>query len=174
MSEFERDLETAIPRLRRYARALTGNAAAADDLVQNSLIRALEKQHLCQPGTNLRAWLFTILHNQHVNDFRRSLRASALDPIDEEEPVWKIEPFVDCSLELRDLERALGMLREEQRAVVLLIGLEGLQYGEVADILGVPIGTVRSRLSRARSMVRLLMAGESRASFCGTDTRTDL
>jgi RNA polymerase sigma-70 factor, ECF subfamily len=169
MNEFERLLENAIPRLRRYARALTRNAAAADDLVQNSLIRALEKRHLWQPGTNLRAWLFTILHNQHVNDFRRALRASALAAIDEEEPVWKIEPQVDGSLELRDLERALGMLREEQRAVVLLIGLEGLQYGEVADILGVPIGTVRSRLSRARSTLRQLMDGGSRVNFYGTD-----
>jgi RNA polymerase sigma-70 factor, ECF subfamily len=174
MNEFERLLETAIPRVRRYARALTRNAAAADDLVQDSLIRALEKQHLWQPGTNLRAWLFRILHDQHVNDFRRSLRASALDPIDEEEPVWKIEPDVDCSLELRDLERALGMLCKEQRAAVPLIGLEGLQYGEVADVLGVPIGTVRSRLSRARSALRLLMDGESRGSFCGTDTLADL
>lgn len=171
MKEFELDAE--IPRLRRYARALTRNAAAADDLVQNTLIRALEKQHLWQPGTNLRAWLFTILHNQHVNEVRRGLRTSALDPIDEEEPAWKIEPAVDCSLELRDLERALGMLRREQRAVVLLIALEGLQYGEVADVLGVPIGTVRSRLSRARSTLRLLMDGGSRASFCGADTRAD-
>jgi RNA polymerase sigma-70 factor, ECF subfamily len=174
MNEFERLLESAIPSLRRYARALTRNAASADDLVQNGLIRALEKQHLWQPGTNLRAWLFTILHNQYVNDFRRALRASELDPIDEEESVWKTEPVVDCSLELRDLERALGMLREEQRAVVLLIGLEGLQYGEVADVLGVPIGTVRSRLSRARSTLRLLMDGGSRAGVCGTDRRADL
>jgi RNA polymerase sigma-70 factor (ECF subfamily) len=174
MNEFEQQLETAIPRLRRYARALTRNAAAADDLVQNSLVRALEKQHLWQPGTNLRAWLFTILHNQHVNDVRRAQRNNELDAIDQEEPAWKIEPVVDGSLELRDLERALGMLREEQRAVVLLVGLEGLQYEEIADVLGAPIGTVRSRLSRARSTLRLLMDGGRRASSCGTDTRADL
>ena len=169
MNEFEGLLETEIPRLRRYARALTRNAAAADDLVQSSLVRALEKQHLWQPGTNLRAWLFTILHNQHVNEVRRAQRANELDPIDQEDPACKIEPVVDCSLELRDLERALGMLREEQRAVVLLTGLEGLQYEEVADVLGVPIGTVRSRLSRARSTLRLLMDGGS-----STDLRADL
>jgi RNA polymerase sigma-70 factor, ECF subfamily len=174
MNEFERLLEIEIPRLRRYARALTHNRAAADDLVQNSLIRALEKQHLWQPGTNLRAWLFTLLHNQHVNELRRSARDAAVGPLDEEEPAWKVEPDVDSSLELRDLDRALSMLPEEQRAVVLLIGLEGLQYEEAAAILEVPIGTIRSRLSRARSTLRLLMDGAGRTRACWTCNQAGL
>src|ERR1700756_1675100 len=101
MSEFGRLLEREIPRMRRYARALTRNTVKSDDLVQNSLIRALEKQHLWQPGSNLRAWLFTILHNQYVNDVRRKMREGMiLGSVDEEEPTSSVEPVVDASLQL--------------------------------------------------------------------------
>ena len=86
MNEFGRLLEREIPRMRRYARALTRNTAKADDLVQSSLVRALEKQHLLQPGSNLRAWLFAILHNQHVNEVRHSLRQGSLGPVEDGEP----------------------------------------------------------------------------------------
>jgi len=174
MNEFGRLLETEIPRLRRYARALTRNAATADDLVQSSLIRALEKQHLWQPGSNLRAWLFTILHNQYVNDVRRKMREGMiLGSADNEESTSSVEPIADASLQLRDLERAIGMLSEEQREVLLLVGLEGLRYEHAADILDVPVGTVRSRLSRARNTLRLLMDGARSANARGTDRRAD-
>jgi RNA polymerase sigma-70 factor, ECF subfamily len=159
MSEFGRLLEIEIPRLRRYARALTRNTTTADDLVQNTLIRALEKQHLWQPGSNMRAWLFTILHNQHVNDVRRSIREVVFEPPYDKEPISSVAPVADASLQLRDVERAVNMLPEEQREVLLLIGLEGLRYEDVANILDVPVGTVRSRLSRARNTLRLLMDG---------------
>ncbi len=159
MNQFGRLLESEIPRLRRYARALTRNAAKADDLVQSSLVRALEKQHLWQPGSNLRAWLFTILHNQHVNDVRHSLRQGSLGPVEDAEPVWRVDPLADASLQLRDLQRAVNSLSHEQREVLLLVGLEGLRYEQVATILAIPVGTVRSRLSRARTTLRLLMDG---------------
>jgi RNA polymerase sigma-70 factor (ECF subfamily) len=164
MNEFGRLLESEIPRMRRYARALTRNTAKADDLVQSSLVRALEKQHLWEPGSNLRAWLFTILHNQHVNDVRHSLRQGSLRPVEDAEPVWSVEPVADASLQLRDLQRAINTLSHEQREVLLLVGLEGMRYEQVANILDIPVGTVRSRLSRARTTLRLLMDGAKSAN----------
>src|SRR5205814_8410026 len=151
MNEFGRLLENEIPRMRRYARALTRNTAKADDLVQSSLIRALEKQHLWQPGSNLRAWLFTILHNQHVNDVRHSLRQGSLGPTEDTEPESRVEPVADASLQLRDLQRAINTLSHEQREVLLRVGLESMRYEQDATILDMPVGTVRSRLSRSRT-----------------------
>jgi RNA polymerase sigma-70 factor (ECF subfamily) len=150
-------IEAEIPRLRRYARALTRDVTRADDLVQSCLARALAKQHLWQPGTDLRAWLFTILHNQHVNDVRRSVREGVTVAVEEMAPVLTVHPGAMAALELRDLEPAIGKLAPEQRQVILLVGLEGMQYDEVALILGVPVGTVRSRLSRGRDQLRRLM-----------------
>jgi RNA polymerase sigma-70 factor, ECF subfamily len=158
----ESAIEAQIPRLRRYARALTRDVMRADDLVQSCLTRALAKQHLWQPGTDLRAWLFTILHNQHVNDVRRSMREGVSVAI-EEIPSISVPPDAMASLELRDLEAAIAKLAPEQRQVILLVGLEGMQYEEVAVILGVPIGTVRSRLSRGREQLRRLMGIDENA-----------
>jgi len=157
MSDFGRLLEAEIPRLRRYARALTRDASRADDLVQSCLVRAVAKEHLWQPGTDLRAWLFTILHNQHVNDVRRAVREGVSVAVEDVAPVLTAPSSAGASLQLRDLERAIARLPEEQRQVILLVGLEGMRYEEVATILGVPIGTVRSRLSRGRDMLRKLM-----------------
>jgi len=157
-SDFARLLEAQIPRLRRYARVLTRDATRADDLVQNCLVCGLAKQHLWQRGTDLRAWLFTILHNQYVNDTLCTLREGAriasepaLSPI--------VVPDALASLQLRDLERAIAILPEEQRQALLLVGLEGMRYEEVAKILDTPVGTVRSRLSRGRRMLRKIMEG---------------
>ena len=157
MSDFAQLLETEIPRLRRYARALTRDASRADDLVQSCLLRAIAKQHLWQAGTDLRAWLFTILHNQNVNDVRRSMREGAAVPVEDVAPVLTSPSNVEASLQLRDLDRAIASLPEEQRQVILLVGLEQLRYEEVAKILGIPVGTVRSRLSRGRDTLRALM-----------------
>ena len=157
MSDFARLLEAEIPRLRRYARALTRDVSRADDLVQSCLTRAVAKQHLWQPGTDLRAWLFTILHNQHVNDVRRSVREGINVAVEEMAPVLTVQSNAIAALQLRDLERAIGQLPQEQRQVILLVGLEGMRYEEVAAILGVPVGTVRSRLSRGRDQLRRLM-----------------
>ena len=157
MNDFARLLEAEIPRLRRYARALTRDVARADDLVQSCLTRAVAKQHLWQPGTDLRAWLFTILHNQHVNDVRRSVREGVSVAVEEMAPVLTIQANALDVLQLRDLEAAIAKLPQEQRQVILLVGLEGMRYEEVALILGVPVGTVRSRLSRGRDQLRRLM-----------------
>jgi RNA polymerase sigma-70 factor, ECF subfamily len=157
MSDFARLLETEIPRLRRYARALTRDQSRADDLVQSCLCRAVAKQNLWEPGTDLRAWLFTILHNQHVNDVRRSAREGVAIPVEDMAPALTAAADPEASLQLRDLERALSRLPDEQRQVILLVGLEGMRYEEAATILGIPIGTVRSRLSRGRETLRGLM-----------------
>ncbi len=153
-------IEAEIPRLRRFARAMVRDATLADDLVQECLERALSRLHLWRPGSNLRAWLFTILRNLHINGVRR--RQPVVDIDAEAQAAIGAAPgsqFV--RLELRDLRRALGLLPNEQREVVLLIGLEGISYGEAADILGISIGTVKSRLSRGRRALRLLMEGHS-------------
>jgi RNA polymerase sigma-70 factor (ECF subfamily) len=157
MNDFAPLLEAQIPRLRRYyARALTRDVTRADDLVQSCLVRAIAKQHLWERGTNLRAWLFTILHNQHVNDVRHSVREGNTVELDEA-PQLTVQSNAIPSLELRDLERAIGKLPAEQREVILLVGLEGMAYEEVATVLNVPVGTVRSRLSRGRDQLRRLM-----------------
>ena len=157
MSDFHGRLEEQIPRLRRYARALTRDVNRADDLVQDTLVRALAKQHLWQAGTNLRAWLFTLMHNQHVNDVRRSNREGGNIDVDDMASVLVANTDPTASRQLRELERALNRLPLEQRESILLVGLEGLRYDEAASILGVPIGTVRSRLSRGREALRKLM-----------------
>ena len=145
MDEAKRLVEL-IPRLRRYARALVGERAGADDLVQDTLERAWTKLHLYRQGTDLRAWLFTVMHNVHVN----RMRATRLtDPLD------------DDALVLRDLDRAIARLPADQRAVLLLVTLEEMSYEEVARTLGIPIGTVMSRLSRAREKLRAMMLGQS-------------
>jgi len=150
-------IEAEIPRLRRYARALSRDVVAADDLVQDCLARALGKLHLWREGTDLRAWLFTILHNQYVNQVRSAVREGTSVGLSESEPMLTRAPQQTKSLELRDLQRALAKLPAEQRSVILLVGLEGMRYEEVAAVLGVPVGTVRSRLSRGREALRQLM-----------------
>jgi len=157
MTDFGCQIEQEIPRLRRYARALTRDASRADDLVQSCLTRALAKSHLWQPGTDLRAWLFTILHNQHVNDVRRALREGVAVPVEDAAPLLTAPAAQAASLQLRDLDRAMARLPEEQRQVLLLVGLEGMRYDEVAAVLQLPVGTVRSRLSRGRDALRRLM-----------------
>jgi RNA polymerase sigma-70 factor (ECF subfamily) len=162
MNDFGRLVEAEIPGLRRYARALTRDLMRADDLVQSCLMRAFDKQHLWEPGTHLRGWLFTLLHNQHVNEVRRSAREGQAVSIEDAAPELTIKSNAIDALQLRDLERALSKLVPEWRQVILLIGLEGLRYDEVASILGIPIGTVRSRASRGREQLRMLMGMEDK------------
>jgi RNA polymerase sigma-70 factor (ECF subfamily) len=157
MGDFTELLEAEIPKLRRYARALTRDAARADDLVQNSLVRAIAKQHLWQPGTDLRAWLFTILHHQNVNDVRSASRRGDGVQVEKVAPTLAAVSDPTAALQIRDLERAMAALPEGQRQVILLVGLEGMRYDEVATILRIPVGTVRSRLSRGRETLRILM-----------------
>jgi RNA polymerase sigma-70 factor (ECF subfamily) len=163
VSKFRQLVEQEIPRLRRYARALTRSAERADDLVQDTLLRALSKAHLWQPGTDLRAWLFTIMHNQHVNLVRRAMRDEGAVDIDQLSSSLVATTDPTASRQLHELDRALGCLPEEQRAVILLVGLEGMSYEAASEVLNVPIGTVRSRLSRGRDALRRLMGLPPRA-----------
>ena len=152
-----------IPNLRRYARALTRDYTAADDLVQDTLERAWKRLYLWRPGSNLRAWLFTIMHNVHMNQVKA--QKSRVNRLAEDElfdlPVTATQ---ENRLELRDLLKALGQLSEEQRAAVLLIGLEQMSYEEAAKVLSIPVGTVMSRLSRGREQLRTLMNRGSAAA----------
>jgi RNA polymerase sigma-70 factor, ECF subfamily len=149
-------IEALIPRLRRYARAMARDPVAADDLVQDCLVRALGKIHQWEKGTDLRAWLFTILHNQHVSVVRQAARQRAGIELQQCNPGLALSPTQTVRLELRDLERAIAKLPEEQRSVILLVGLEGMSYDEAASIANVPVGTVRSRVSRGRETLRMM------------------
>jgi RNA polymerase sigma-70 factor (ECF subfamily) len=156
LSEFHRLIEQQIPRLRRYARALTRNRERADDLVQDTLGRALNKEAFWQTGTDLRAWLFTIMHNQSVNNVRRDVRESAVD-IEAISVALSATTDPTALRQMFELDRALAQLPLEQRQVILLVGLEGTSYQNAAEILGIPLGTVRSRLSRSRDALRRLL-----------------
>jgi RNA polymerase sigma-70 factor (ECF subfamily) len=148
-----------IPRLRRYARALTGSRDAADDLVQDTLERALNRSALFRPGGDARAWLFTIMHNLFVNSVRSAAarRGTTLNDGNEQ----AVQDTAAERLVMRDIGRALAQLPAEQREVVLLVGLEELSYAETARVIGSPIGTVMSRLARGRERLRVLLAHES-------------
>jgi RNA polymerase sigma-70 factor, ECF subfamily len=160
MNEAERLVEL-IPRLRRYARALVGDRASADDLVQDTLERAWAKLHLYRRGTDLRAWLFTVMHNVHVNKVRAT---RVTDTLEDELPELAQRASQGDTLLVRDLDRAIARLPSEQRAVLLLVTLEEMSYEEVARALGIPIGTVMSRLSRAREKLRMMMLGQGAAA----------
>jgi len=147
-----------IPNLRRYARALAANPGDAEDLVQDTLERAVRKFHLWRPG-DLRAWLFSIMHNVFVNSLKRRKHATLdIDEMEIAAPVASID-----GTDLMDLHKALQALPVEQREVVLLVALEDMSYVEVSRALGVPLGTVMSRLSRGRQRLRRHMEGETHA-----------
>jgi RNA polymerase sigma-70 factor (ECF subfamily) len=152
-----------IPRLRRYARALVGDRYIAEDLVQDTLERAWNKFSLWRPGSDLRAWLFTIMHNVFVNEARR--RRHEIEQLMEEVPPVSVRPTQGEQLELRDVDRALRSLPVDQREVLLLVAVEQLTYEEVSKALEIPIGTVMSRLSRARERLRQLLGGQSPVSL---------
>ena len=160
------DLVAALPRLRRYARVLTGDMHRADDLVQDTLARAWEKRRLWQAGSDLRAWLFTIMHNVHVNQYSMRQREFAQASLDADEgPAagWEIPVRATQSdrVELAEVLAQVGRLPVEQREVLILAAVEELRYEEIAEVLGVPIGTVMSRLSRARDKLRRMNAETS-------------
>ena len=157
------DLVAALPRLRRYARVLTGDLHRADDLVQDTLARAWEKRRLWQAGSDLRAWLFTIMHNVHVNQFSMRQREYAQASLDADEgPAagWEIpvQPTQSHRVELAEVFEQIGRLPPPQREVLVLAAVEEMRYEEIGGVLGVPIGTVMSRLSRAREKLRRMNA----------------
>ena len=151
-----------IPRLRRYARALLGDRAAADDLVQDTLERAWSRIAQWRLGSDMRAWLFSIMHNLRVDQLRRP--SLATEPVDEDALDAATRPTQADELEMKELESALRQLPAEYREVLLLVALEELSYEQVAATLGIPLGTVMSRLSRARERLRRLLAAEAPAA----------
>src|SRR5689334_24330335 len=155
MTAFRKSVEGTIPALRRYARALTRDADIADDLVQDTLVRALRSEHLFHGG-DVRSWLYTILTNLNRNRLRSLARRPVISPIEENDAPDLAGPEAGG----RDIERALATLVDEQRAALLLVVLEGLSYREVAEVQGVPIGTVMSRLARARAQIKSYLDGE--------------
>ncbi len=155
MATFRQQIEATIPALRRYARALTRQSDIADDLVQDTLVRALRSEHLFHGG-DLRAWLYTILTNLNRNRLRSLARRPTLMPIEDNDAPDLAGPEGGG----RDIERALATLVEDQRNALLLVVLEGLSYREVAEVQGVPIGTVMSRLARARAQIKAYLDGE--------------
>jgi RNA polymerase sigma-70 factor, ECF subfamily len=161
VDELEQLVVEQIPRLRRYARALTGDPAAADDLVQDCLLRGLSGLHRWRRGSDMRAWLFTILHNVYVNTVRRRSNGPSFVSLDEEAALPPIPPNQEQTVEIGELAAALAALPPEQKSVVLLIGLEEMSYEEVAQVLDIPIGTVMSRLHRARERLRRGVAGHA-------------
>jgi RNA polymerase sigma factor (sigma-70 family) len=147
-----------IPHLRRYARAMLTDRSAADDLVQDTLERAWSRLSQWQPGSDMRAWMFGIMHNLRVDQLRRpTLATRAIEEEDFEVPT---RPTQADKLEVRDIATALQQLPQEQREILLLVALEEMPYAEIATTLGIPVGTVMSRLSRGRERLRLIMEGQ--------------
>ncbi len=152
-----RTILAELPRLRRYARAMLGDRAAADDLVQDTLERAWSRFAQWRPGSDLRAWLFGIMHNLRVDQLRRGALSTL--SLDEEADDVPTRATQTDRLEMMDIEAALRQLPDEQREVLLLVALEEMSYAEVAAALGIPAGTVMSRLARGRERLRVIMAG---------------
>jgi RNA polymerase sigma factor (sigma-70 family) len=159
MKDMLLQLEPLIPALRRYARALVRNRADADDLVQDCLERAVSRWYQRRDG-DVRAWLFTILHNLAVNQFRQLAARGRHLPIDEtNEDTFGEAAVQEQKLMYRDVLNKLARLPEDQRAVLLLVAVEDLSYADAAKVLNIPVGTLMSRLSRARERLQHEIAG---------------
>jgi RNA polymerase sigma-70 factor (ECF subfamily) len=137
---------------------MRGDALAADDLVQDSLERALSRLDRWKRGSDLRAWLFTIMHNVYVNQVRRSINGPQFVELPEQEPPGSASSSAETAINLDSLQRALDWLSPDLRETLILVTVEGLRYKEVAEILSIPEGTVMSRLSRARQQLRSILA----------------
>jgi RNA polymerase sigma-70 factor (ECF subfamily) len=158
MADFDQLITEHIPRLRRYARALVGDVHSADDLVQDCLERAWSRQHLYDSSQAVRPWLFSIMHNLYANAARQYHRAPPMIPLNQVNDT--IDAQQETDLSLRDLERSLALLANEHREVLLLVGLEQLSYKDTAEVLNIPLGTVMSRLTRARDKLREFMLNQ--------------
>jgi RNA polymerase sigma-70 factor (ECF subfamily) len=154
--DFERDLIALIPHMRAFARSLCGNPAEADDLAQDALAKAWKSRNSYQLGTNLKAWTFMILRNQFYSDKRRSWRSM---PLDQEVAERTLVAYTraDDALELDDVRQALAMLPDAQREALIMVGAGGFSYEETAEVMGVAVGTVKSRVSRARADLQAIL-----------------
>jgi RNA polymerase sigma-70 factor (ECF subfamily) len=158
------ELIASLPRLRRYARLLAGDRSRADDLVQDAITRAIERESSFHAGQNLRAWLFALMHNIFVDNMRNR---EAIDWAADPDALPESAGPASDPLELREIHAALDKLPLEQRAVLILVGVEGLRYREAADALGLPLGTVMSRLARGREKMQELLGDTAVAGAGG-------
>jgi RNA polymerase sigma-70 factor, ECF subfamily len=158
--DFLTELESCVPGLRRYARSLLRDPDAADDLVQGCLERALARRRLWRGGSSLRPWVFRIMHNIWANEIRRRVTRPAHEPIDRTHDLPGQGDVQTARLALRDIERALDRLPDEQRTVLLMVAVSEMSYQECALALHVPVGTVMSRLSRGRERLRAFVQAE--------------
>ncbi|MGH1417887.1 MAG: RNA polymerase sigma factor [Hyphomicrobiaceae bacterium] len=156
-SDVLNNIENEIPRLRRYARYLARDADKADDLVQDALVSAVTKIDQWQPNTNLRAWLMTILRNAFLNGYRRSKRERLAMQDIASQNIDFVPAQQEVQLVLNEVDQAFHKLSEIHQEVILLVAIEGLPYEEAADITNVSVGTIKSRLSRARACLRDLV-----------------
>ncbi len=154
---FKSDLVALIPSMRAFARSMCRDFALAEDLAQDALAKAWASRRSFTPGTNMRAWTFMILRNQFYSEMRRSWRATQLDPEVAESTLVAIDNPAGA-LELDELRRAMAMLPDEQREALILVGAGGLSYEEAAEICQAAVGTIKSRVSRARDRLGAILA----------------
>lgn len=168
--DFKSELISVLPHLRAFARSLTGQRDAADDLVQDALTKAWASRDRFEPGTSMKAWTFMILRNSYISQMRRRRFTSDWDE-ERAARVLVISASQDGNLELGDLHRALQVLPEQQREALILVGAGGLSYEEVAQICGVAIGTVKSRVARARAALASLIESGNICSRMGQEEK---
>lgn len=165
------EIITYLPHLRAFARSLTGNPSTADDMVQDTIVKAWTNIDKFKPGTNMRAWLFTILRNTFYSAHRRR-RREVSDPDGIFAGSLCQKPDHDGRLNLADFRKAFAQLRDDQREVLILLGAEGFSYDEAAEMCGVPVGTVKSRANRARARLAVLMQLDGTSPLEITDAHT--
>ena len=159
MNQVYTEIEGFVPQLRRYAIRLCRNLADADDLVQESMARALKNSHMFEGGSNLRAWLFTIMHNVHMSAMRRrKYVGSPIDP-DSAAAMLSVRPQQELALEIMSLIKAMKGIPDAQREAMILVGVEEMSYEQTSERLKVPIGTIKSRVSRGRDALRTALHG---------------
>jgi RNA polymerase sigma-70 factor (ECF subfamily) len=160
MGIFREDIAALIPHLRAFARSLTsGDVHLSDDLVQDTILKAIEAQAQFQPGTNLKAWLFTILRNQHLSLMRRKRTRNEVADVELEQLVT-VPAFQESRIEIEAFRRAFRELGADHRAVLVLVCVQGLPYDEVARVMGCEVGTVKSRVNRARNALKRMLLGD--------------
>lgn len=162
--DFKREMLAALPNLRAFAISLIRSRDRADDLVQDTIMKAWAKQDSYQPGTNMRAWLVTILRNEFYSQIRKSGR-EVQDTDGAFTSKLSVPPEQNGSVDLQDFKQALAQLPDDQREAILLVGASGFAYEEAAEICGCPVGTIKSRVSRARLRLQELLGIEDEREF---------
>lgn len=157
--EFQAALVEVLPHLRAFARSLTRRREQADDLVNDAVVRALSAAAQFQPGTNFKAWMFTILRNLYYNEGRKNRSTVSLDEAESLMP--SVPPAQQSTLEFCDFRRAFWQLGDDHREVLILVGASGLSYEEAAEVCGCAIGTIKSRVSRARAELLHMLSGDN-------------